>query len=187
MSKLLIFTAPSGAGKTTIVKHLLARYDNLVFSVSATTRDKRPYEVEGRDYYFIPPSRFRQMADEGAFVEWEEVYPDMFYGTLRREVERIWASGRHIIFDIDVKGAVSLKQAYPDVSLAIFVKPPSLDILEKRLRERATENESSFQKRWQRVKEEMAYENRFDHVLVNDQLDQTFAVARQLVEAFLKE
>lgn len=185
MSKLIVLTAPSGAGKTTIVKHLLASFDELAFSVSATTRAKRPYEVEGRDYYFIALERFRELIDEDGFVEWEEVYSDMYYGTLKREVERLWAAGKHIIFDIDVKGALSIKKAYPEECLTIFVKPPSLEILRERLEKRETENEETLEKRWQRVQEELTYEERFDAVLVNDRLQDTFAEARRLVQSFI--
>ncbi|RMD75059.1 MAG: guanylate kinase, partial [Bacteroidetes bacterium] len=125
MSKLVIFTAPSGAGKTTIVRHLLNRFDNLEFSVSATTRPRRPHEQHGRDYYFLSPEEFMQRVEKGDFLEWEEVYPGQYYGTLREEVERLWNEGKDVIFDIDVKGAWKLKQAYPDQSLAVFVMPPS--------------------------------------------------------------
>lgn len=187
MSKLIILTAPSGAGKTTIVKHLLTTFNDLSFSVSATTRAKRPYEVEGRDYYFVKPERFRELIDEGAFVEWEEVYDDMYYGTLQKEVERIWANGRHIVFDIDVKGALSIKRAYPEKSLAIFVKPPSMEVLEQRLRDRQTENEETFQKRWRRVKEEMSFADKFDEILINDKLEEALSRARELVRNFINQ
>jgi len=187
MSKLLLFAAPSGAGKTTIVHHLLNKFDELEFSISATTRARRPHEKEGKDYYFISRGRFEELIRQDAFVEWEEVYEGLFYGTLRSEVERLWARGKHIIFDIDVKGAMNIKKAYPREALAVFVKPPSTQALEKRLRARRTESEATIQKRLARAAEEMAYENKFDVVLVNDILEGALARAEEVVESFIKE
>lgn len=187
MSKLIIFTAPSGAGKTTIVRHLLQQLPDLAFSVSATTRNKRPHEIEGRDYYFLSREEFRQRVADNDFVEWEEVYEDLLYGTLRSEVERLWALGKHIIFDIDVKGATHLKQAYPDCSLAVFVKPPSREVLFDRLRTRETESDESLRKRMARAAEELTYENTFDEVLVNDDLSEAFAQAEEMVRSFLAQ
>lgn len=186
MSKLLLFAAPSGAGKTTIVHHLLKHFEGLSFSVSATTRPPRPHETEGRDYYFISRSRFEELVRQGAFVEWEEVYEGVFYGTLKSEIERLWAGGRHIIFDIDVKGAMNIKKAYPREALAVFVKPPSLEALEERLRARHTESEANIRKRLARAAEEMGYENKFDVVLVNDILEGALRRAEQIVEPFIK-
>ncbi len=187
MSKLLLFAAPSGAGKTTIVHHLLNKFDELEFSISATTRGRRPHEKEGKDYYFISGSRFEELIRQDAFVEWEEVYEGLFYGTLKSEVQRIWARGKHIIFDIDVKGAMNIKKAYPREALAVYVKPPSMEALEKRLRARRTESEATIQKRLARATEEMAYENKFDVVLVNDILEGALARAEEVVESFIKE
>jgi guanylate kinase len=185
MSKLIILTAPSGAGKTTIVRHLLNTMPELAFSISATTRERRPNEVEGEDYYYIGVAEFKKLIAEDAFAEWQQVYPDQFYGTLRREMERIWAEGKHIVFDIDVKGAVNLKNAYPDQSLAIFVKPPSKEALFERLRQRKTENEESLRKRLAKAEEELTFENKFDHILVNDVLEDALDEAQMVVRRFI--
>ncbi len=185
MAKLIIFTAPSGAGKTTIVRHLLGQFSKLSFSVSATTRAKRPHEQDGIDYYFISPEEFRRRKEADAFVEWEEVYEGLFYGTLRSEVERLWSEGKHIIFDIDVKGAVNLKKAYPEQSLAVFVKPPDPETLFARLRKRRTESEDSLRKRIARAAEELTYEDAFDAVLVNDELEKALLEAEAIVTAYL--
>lgn len=183
--KLILVTAPSGAGKTTIVRYLLRRYPELAFSVSATTRKRREYETDGRDYYFLSPEAFERRRGEGDFLETEEVYPGVWYGTLRMEVERLWRSGRQVIFDVDVKGALVLKGKYPGRSLSIFVAPPSMDDLESRLRLRKTENEESLRIRIARAREEMLYADRFDYRLVNDSLDRACAEAEQVVGAFL--
>jgi guanylate kinase len=185
MSKLLIFTAPSGAGKTTIVRHLLSQFPELAFSVSATTRNRRAHEVDGHDYYFLTPDDFRQKVAEGAFVEWEEVYEGLCYGTLHSEIDRLWQAGKHIVFDIEVKGATNLKNAYPDATLVVFVKPPDAEALFARLRARNTETEDSLAKRIARAAEELTYENNFDYVLLNDDLAQALAEAEQLTRDFL--
>mgnify|MGYP000022742612 CR=1 FL=1 len=186
MSKLLLFAAPSGAGKTTIVHHLLERYDQLAFSVSATTRPKRPHEIHGEDYYFINKEAFEARIRSGGFVEWEEVYEGIFYGTLKEELDRLWAQGKHIIFDIDVKGALNIKAAYPGVATAIFVRPPSMQALEQRLRSRGTEGEAELRKRLARASEEMTYEPRFDLTLVNDQLQDALIRAEQITENIIQ-
>ncbi len=183
--KILIFTAPSGAGKTTIVRHLLSHFPDLAFSVSATTRAKRPQEVEGKDYYFLAPADFQAKIEQDAFVEWEEVYPGGFYGTLHSELQRLWALGKTIVFDIEVKGATNLKRLYPNNSLAVFVQPPSKEILFQRLRDRSTEDESSLAVRIQRAGEELLYVDRFDRVLVNDELVPALAKAEVLTANFL--
>lgn len=183
--KMIIFTAPSGAGKTTLVNHLLEKYDFLGFSVSATTRARRDHEVEGKNYYFLSPETFQQYIDEGRFLEWEEVYKDQYYGSLWSEVERNWEEKKHIIFDIDVKGALKLKEKYGDKCLAIFVKPPSIKTLINRLTSRGTEDAHSLRKRITRVKNEMTYENRFDDIIVNDSLDTAKKDAELKLELFL--
>jgi guanylate kinase len=188
MSKLIILTAPSGAGKTTIVRHLLNTIPELAFSISATTRERRPNEVEGEDYYYIGVAEFKKLIAEDAFAEWQEVYPNRFYGTLHREMARMWAEGKHIVFDIDVKGAVNLKKAYPnpDQSLAIFVKPPSKEALFERLRRRNTENEESLRERLAKAEEELTFENKFDHILVNDVLEDALDEAQTVVRRFIR-
>lgn len=187
MKKLVIFTAPSGAGKTTIVKHLLNTIDSLAFSVSAATRDRRPNEIDGESYYFLSPEEFRQKIAEDGFVEWEEVYQNQFYGTLKSEVERLWAAGKNIIFDIDVQGALSIKKTYPKESLAIFVKPPSKDILFERLKGRQTESPQSLKKRIDKAVHELGFEEKFDAVLVNDHLEKTLETAEKMVLNFIGE
>ncbi len=183
--KLIVFTAPSGAGKTTIVKHLLKKFDFLGFSISATTRAKRDHETNGLDYYFLSIDEFREKLEQKAFVEWEEVYDNQYYGTLKSEVERVWSTGKHILFDIDVKGAVSIKNAYPDATLVIFVKPPSPEILYERLRNRKTETSESLRKRMARAARELTYEDRFDATLVNDVLETTLSDAERIVQDFI--
>ena len=184
--KLLVFTAPSGAGKTTVVQHLLDEYrDALGFSVSATTRKKRKYERGGKDYYFISKEEFKKSIDKNEFVEWEEVYENQFYGTLKSEVERLWKKGKAVVFDIDVKGALNIKKNYGEDSLVVFISPPSLEILIERLKNRGTESEKSLKKRIARVKKEMDYKDKFDIVLINDFLPETFRKAEQIVEDFL--
>lgn len=185
MSKMLIFTAPSGAGKTTIVRHLLKKFPELAFSVSASTRNKRSHEIDGHDYYFISDEDFEQKVQGDKFVEWEEVYRGLRYGTLHSEIDRLWNNGKHIVFDIDVKGATNIKKAYPKESMAVFVKPPSAEILFKRLRDRNTEDEESLRIRLARVTEELTYESTFDYVLLNDQLDVALAEAEKLTRDFL--
>ncbi len=185
--KLIIFSAPSGSGKTTIVKQLLADNPNLGFSISACTRDKRGRsEANGQDYYFMTPDEFRAKIDEDAFVEWEEVYPGAYYGTLKSEIERIWATGKHVIFDVDVKGGLALKNYYKDRALAIFVKVPTLDMLEDRLRARGTETEESLSKRIFKMKFEWAFQDKFDVILVNDQLEDAVKEAQRLFDHFTR-
>ena len=184
--KMVIFTAPSGAGKTTIVRHLTKRYKNqLGFSTSATTRDKRDHEVDGKDYYFLSLEKFRQKISDGAFAEYEEVYKDQFYGTLKSEIKRIWSLGKHIIFDIEVKGATNNKSIYGDECLAVFIKPPSFSILVERLKNRKSETQSSLSKRISRMKKELSYESSFDEVLVNDLLTVACKEAEIMIESFL--
>ena len=185
MRKLLIFTAPSGAGKTTIVRHLLKKFSELDFSVSATSRSARPGEVDGKDYYFLDPAEFRRKVKEGDFLEWEEVYDNQFYGTLRSEIERLWALGKCVVFDIEVKGATNIRNLYPEETCAVFVKPPSPEILFARLRGRKTETEASLKKRINRAAEELTYEKKFDEILLNDDLDLAFLEAEDIVKRHL--
>ena len=185
MGKLIIVTAPSGAGKTTIVKYLLGKYERLAFSVSAATRERRDNEIEGQDYYFISAAKFRSLIKENAFLEWEEVYKDQFYGTLKSEVERLWKLGKHVVFDIDVQGAMNLKKVYPERTLTIFVKPPKPEVLEERLRARQSESEESLQKRIDKANFELTFEKNFDIVLVNDKLDTALKEADWIVEKYV--
>ncbi len=184
--KVIIFTAPSGGGKTTIVRHLLNSYSTyLDFSVSATSRAKRPGEKNGKDYYFLSKEEFQSKIRAEAFLEWEEVYADLYYGTLKSEVDRIWSLKKHIIFDVDVKGAQSIKSHFGDRCLAIFIRPPSLNVLINRLKSRGTEDEKSLRKRITRVKHEMTYEQLFDKILVNDILEVAKKEAALMVEEFI--
>lgn len=185
--KLIIFSAPSGAGKTTIVRHLLRKFPQLSFSISATTRPPRAGEKHGTDYYFISKEEFLHRIARHEFVEFEEVYSGAFYGTLMSELERIWDEEKHVIFDIDVEGGLRLKKKYPERSLAIFVQPPSLDTLKKRLAARGTDSPEKLEERYEKASRELAYAPRFDVVLVNDQLEKACAEAEQLVETFLAE
>ena len=182
--KMFIFTAPSGAGKTTIVRHLLEKYDFLDFSISATTRQRRPHEVDGKDYYFLSVEEFDEKIANDEFVEWEVVYEDK-YGTLKSEIDRVWELGKHVVFDIEVKGATNIKKMYGDKCKAIFIKPPSLEILIERLTNRKTESDSSLRKRIARVKREMKYQYTFDGVLVNDLLEVALKEAEFFVETFI--
>ncbi len=184
--KVVIFTAPSGAGKTTLVRYLLNQLNDLSFSVSATTRSKRSHEVDGKDYYFLTQEEFDDKVSNDDFLEWEEVYEGCRYGTLKSEVERIWKQGKHVIFDVDVKGAVNIKNYYQEKALAIFVKPPSVEVLMQRLVDRKTETPESLNKRMARSKHELNYENYFDKIVVNDQLDEAKNSALNLVSKFLK-
>lgn len=183
--KLIIFSAPSGAGKTTIVKQLLAAFPQLEFSVSATSRAMREGEINGKDYYFIPADDFRKKIAENEFLEWEEVYQNQYYGTLKSELQRIWDKGHHVIFDVDVVGGLNIKNAYPEKSMAVFVMPPSFEILKERLTNRSTENEESLKKRLEKAKWELSFADKFDVVLVNDKLEECVGRAVELVEEFL--
>jgi len=186
--KIILFAAPSGAGKTTIVKHLLNINPALSFSISACTRDKRGRSEEnGKDYYFITPEEFRQKIEQDAFVEWEEVYEGAFYGTLKSEIERIWATGKHVILDVDVKGGLKIKEFYQDRVLAIFVKPPSIEALAQRLQARQTDSASSISSRIFKAKFELSFEDKFDAVIVNENLEDAFRQAEDLVNSFLTD
>ena len=184
--KLIIFSAPSGSGKTTLVHHLLSKPElNLAFSVSATSREKRHNETDGIDYYFISPEDFKQKIKENAFVEWEEVYKNNYYGTLKSEVERLLNEGKNVIFDIDVKGGLNIKKQYPDNSLAVFVQPPSVDELKKRLESRQTETADKIKMRLAKATEELQYSGDFDVIITNDDLNEAKQKAYQLVKKFI--
>ena len=184
--KIIVFSAPSGAGKTTIVHRLMDRLPELSFSISACTRDRRGRaEVNGKDYHFISVQDFQDKIRHNEFVEWEEVYEGAFYGTLKSEIERIWAGGKHAILDVDVKGGLSIKEFYKDRALAIFVRPPSIEALEQRLNARATDSKSSISSRIYKANFELAFEDRFDVTVVNDDLDEACAHAERLVRNFI--
>ena len=187
--KVFIFSAPSGAGKSTVVNYLLGQYpQQFEFSVSATSRAPRGEEKDGVEYYFISAERFRELIAQDAFVEYEEVYEDRFYGTLKSEVERIWKEGKIIIFDVDVKGGVSLKKYFGDAARSVLIVPPSMEILEQRLRGRGTDSEEAITERLAKARWELDFASgKFDRELVNDRLDNTFAIARDIVDAFLNQ
>lgn len=186
--KLFVFSAPSGSGKTTIVRHLLEQTElNLEFSISATSREKRGTEEHGKDYYFLSASEFKNKIKNEAFLEWEEVYRDNFYGTLKTEVERIWAMGKHVIFDIDVSGGLRIKRKFPEETLAIFVKPPSIDELKIRLKKRQTESDDKINMRVAKASAELATSPLFDEIVVNDNLDEAKHAAYKLVSDFIKK
>ncbi|MEN8223878.1 MAG: guanylate kinase [Bacteroidota bacterium] len=183
--KLVIFSAPSGAGKTTIVHAMLDAGLGLEFSISACSRPKRNNETDGRDYYFLGPDIFKERIEEEAFLEWEEVYKDHYYGTLRSELDRIWAKGRHVIFDVDVYGGLNIKSQFGSKALAIFVMPPSIEILEARLRGRSTDSEESIQKRMDKARHEITKASHFDTIIINDDLDIAIRSTQEVITAFL--
>jgi len=183
--KLIIFSAPSGAGKSTIVRHLMRMDLGLDFSISATSRPPREGETDGREYHFISAEAFRDLIKKKAFIEWEEVYPGQFYGTLHSEVDRIWEEGGHAIFDIDVMGGLNLKKEFGDRACAIFIEPPSLEVLEERLRSRGSDDEASLKKRLEKAGHEMQFAPQFDHIVVNDRLEEAQHEAFILVRDFL--
>lgn len=183
--KAIIFSAPSGSGKTTIVKHLLKNNTDLGFSISASTRDKRGRSEEhGKDYYFLTPEEFKSKIDSNEFIEWEEVYAGNFYGTLKSEIQRIWDEGKNVIFDVDVKGGINLKKYFGDKALAVFVKVPSMEVLTERLKERGTESEESLSRRLFKAKFEMTFQDKFDVVLVNEDLQKSLNEAQRLYDQF---
>lgn len=185
MNKAIIFCAPSGSGKTTIVKYLLSKFDELIFSVSACTRKQRAKEINGKDYYFLSLEEFENKISEESFLEFEEVYDGNYYGTLKSEIERIWELNKIVIFDVDVQGGLNLKNYFGDKCLSIFVKPPSIQELEIRLRDRSTETEETIKTRIEKATYEMEYENKFDIVLVNNLLESAFSKAEKLVSDFI--
>lgn len=183
--KLIIISAPSGGGKTTLVSYVLSMIPELTFSISATSRPKRAHEVEGKDYYFLTNEQFKEKIINQEFVEWEEVYDGLFYGTLKSVVERTLDSGQHLIFDVDVIGGLNIKKQFGDQALSIFISPPDLLILEQRLRSRSTDTEESIRQRIQKAAQEMEYAASFDVVLINDQLDPAKAEILAIINRFL--
>ncbi len=183
--KFVIISAPSGAGKTTIVKHLLESGLNLSFSISATTRPKRDVEKDGVDYFFMTVPEFKKRAENNEFVEWEEVYHDLFYGTLKRELERIWAQGNHVLFDVDVRGGINLKNIFGERAVSIFIMPPSVEELEKRLTNRGTDSRKKVRIRVEKAHEELLLADQFDTVIINDNLERAKETAVKTVTLFL--
>lgn len=185
--KLIIICAPSGSGKTTIVKSILSTLPQLEFSVSATSRKPRQGEVHGKDYYFMSADEFRSKVSNNAFLEWEEVYENSFYGTLRTEIDRIGGKGNHVIFDVDVMGGLSIKKQYPNDSLAVFIMPPSIEELKNRLTARGTETPESLARRVEKAEQEITFASRFDVIIVNDILQQAIDDVRNTILTFLKK
>lgn len=186
--KVVIFSAPSGAGKSTIVNHLLKKFPELEFSISATSRAPRGNEQDGREYYFFSAERFRQLIAEDKFVEHEEVYPGSFYGTLKSEVERIWAKGHVIVFDIDVKGGVNVKRIFGDKAFSVFIQAPSVDVLRQRLIGRGTDSAEAIEKRVAKAASEMEFAaGKFDYVLVNDDLETALDEAEKIIGKFIEK
>lgn len=183
--KLIVVSAPSGSGKTSIVKQIIQAGLNIEFSVSACSRKPRKGETNGRDYYFMSADEFRNKINQDGFIEWEEVYPGSYYGTLRSEVERIWQKGNHVIFDVDVVGGLNIKKQFPDRCLAIFIQAPSIQELEKRLRGRATDGEETIRKRLEKASEELAYAPRFDKIIVNRDLEVAVKETYDAIKNFL--
>jgi len=184
--KAIIFSAPSGAGKTTMVRYLLEKELPLLFSISACSRNRRPNEIDGKDYYFLNIDDFKAKVARNAFVEWEEVYENNFYGTLKSEIDRIWSNHQHVVFDVDVIGGLNLKKKFGERALAIFIEPPSLDVLFKRLKNRATETEKSLNKRIEKATQEMKFSSSFDLIIINDRLEKAKKDAFEKVSKFLE-
>ena len=184
--KVIIVSAPSGAGKTSIVRHLLEQVPELKFSISATTRPKRDYEIDGKDYYFLTPEQFKERLANDEFLEWQEVYADQFYGSLKSEVERIWSNGQTVIFDVDVLGGLNIKKFYGDEALSVFIEPPTLEELMNRLKKRGTETEESLKKRLDKAEYELSFAPQFDKIVLNDDLATAQQEMIDLVQAFLE-
>ena len=180
-----MITAPSGAGKTTIARHLLRTIPEIDFSISVTTRKKRVAEIDGVDYFFTTPEEFKKIIDSDEFIEWEEVYPGTFYGSLKSQIERLWNQGKAVLFDVDVKGALNLKNKFPENTLTIFIKPPTYEVLLERLQSRATESPETLLERIHKAQAELQFESSFDVVIVNDDLEKAFHEAEIAVMKFL--
>jgi len=183
--KFIIVSAPSGAGKTTIVRRLMQAGLNLEFSVSAASREPRANEVDGKDYHFMSIEEFREKIRKGELLEWQEVYKDNYYGTIKREVERIWNRGHHVLFDVDVQGGMNLKKQFPEITLSIFIMPPSIEELGKRLMLRSTETEENIARRLEKARTEITFSDKFDRIIINDDLEKAVAEAIQAVNQFL--
>lgn len=183
MNKVIIFSAPSGSGKTTLVKHVLELFPDLQFSISCTTRNPRGEEKHGVDYHFLSPEKFREKIENEEFVEYEEVYTDKYYGTLKSEIQRIWDDGKIVIFDVDVKGGISLKNYFQEKALSIFIMPPSVEELERRLQHRNTDDAETIKTRVAKAEEEISHQNSFDKIIINDNLDE----AKSEIEALIQE
>lgn len=187
LNKVIIFSAPSGSGKTTVVNHLLSVIPELGFSVSATTRKPRQNETHGKEYYFLDENDFRDKIANNEFLEHEEVYKGILYGTLKSEIRRLWDEGKTVIFDVDVAGGVRIKKEFGDNALSIFLRPPSIDVLMERLRKRSTEVEHQLQMRIDKAQYELQFENQYDIVLINDKLEETLIKAEQIVRNFIEQ
>ncbi len=185
MKKLIIISAPSGAGKTTLIKEILKENFNLEFSISTCSREKRKGEIDKKDYYFISLKKFKEKIKENAFIEWEEVYKNNFYGTSNDEINRIWENGKNIIFDIDVIGGLNIKKQFPKNSIAIFIMPPSIEELEKRLKKRSTDDKKNILKRIKKAKDEIKFSDKFDEIIVNDNLQEALIKLKKLIKKFL--
>jgi guanylate kinase len=183
--KLIIFSAPSGAGKTTLVRYVMSQINTLTFSVSACSRNKRDYETEGKDYHFISVTEFKEKIENNEFIEWEEVYPDHFYGTLFSEVDQKRNAGKHVVFDVDVIGGMNLKKIFGDEALAIFIKPPSVETLRERLLKRGTDKKEDIETRVKKATYELGFESEFDISVINDDLEKAQKETMHAVQAFL--
>ena len=186
MGKLIVISAPSGAGKTSIVHYLLKEIPNLSFSVSACSRERRKKEIDGKDYHFLGVDGFKKKVEENAFLEWEEVYKNQYYGTLKSEIERIWDEGKTVIFDLDAVGGLNIKKQYPKECLSIFIMPPSIDVLRERLSSRGSESEEMLEKRLNKAEEEISRNQEFDCVILNDDFDIACNEAKQKITNFIK-
>ena len=186
MNKLIVISAPSGAGKTSIVKHLLNNMDALSFSVSACSRDKRENETDGKDYHFLGVEDFKKKIKKDAFLEWEEVYENQFYGTLKSEVQRVWNEGKVVIFDVDVAGGLNIKKQYTQECLSIFIMPPSVDVLRERLGGRGTESEETLDIRISKAEEEISRNSEFDKVILNDDFEIACEETQEVISNFIK-
>lgn len=187
MNKVVIISAPSGAGKTTLVKHLLEQFPQLEFSVSACSRPQRKNEINGIDYYFISVEEFQKKIKENQFIEWEEVYPNRYYGTLKTEIERIWNKNHIVLFDVDVKGGINLKKIFNDKAISIFIAPPSIEILKQRLETRGTENAENIKIRVEKAKYEMTFAKQFDYIIVNDNLNRAKENISTLIKNYINQ